>query len=467
MNWTGRSAPSAAALGVRDMLRTRLTRRGLTLGAGPVSAVSLPGTASAALPTALMDATVTAALSSAAAGVLSRAAMLLLQAVLRNMAIVQFVRLAVPLVLIAVLVRGAAMVAYSGGTKLSGERTPIASSKLVPPPAPIDLTADPLPVGAVARLGSTRFLNAHVPTELAYAADGATLASFDGELHLWDPSTGREPRRIETGASRGSGFVQFAFAPDGQSVAVQGDFRTGLANLYDSKTGGEIRRFAGNGTANCLAFSPDGQVFAACLDNAGYPLITLWEVASGRVIRSMNSLPATLSLAFLFDGKVLISTAMESGAATTKPRGRTQQPHRSEESSIQFWEVASGTEIKRIRIANTRIKQSVVAAHGKTLATATTDKTIRLWDVATGRELRRFDGGGEPGHIAFSPDGLILASTERVDPPNFWEDTPLTTPIHVWDTATGRELGAGRLKTTVASASRPIARPWQPWETRL
>ena len=153
-------------------------------------------------------------------------------------------------------------------------------------------------------------------------------------------------------------------------------------------------------------------------------------------------------------------------------RGRTQQPHRSEESSIQFWEVASGTEIKRIRIANTRIKQSVVAAHGKTLATATTDKTIRLWDVATGRELRRFDGGGEPGHIAFSPDGLILASTERVDPPNFWEDTPLTTPIHVWDTATGRELGLWTTendscvcfspdRTTLATVGNQVIRLWE------
>jgi WD40 repeat protein len=341
------------------------------------------------------------------------------------------------LVFIVIVVGGAAMFTYSGGTKLSEERTGIAKTRLAPPPAPTDVAGDRLPAGAVARLGTTRFLHAASPTEIAYAADGATLASFDGDLHLWDPVTGRERRRIETGAGRGSGFVPFAYAPNGQSLAVQGNFRTSLTNLYDSKSGREIRRFDGKGTANCLAFSPDGKVLAGGLHDDGKPLITLWEVASGRVIRNINSLTTTLSLAFLSDGKVLISSATESGGERTRPRRGTQQPPQSEESSIQFWDVATGKEIKRIRMEKTRIKQAVLAPNGKTLATAATDKTIRLWDLSTGQELRRFEGGGgDPGHITFSPDGLKLASSERFDSPNFWEDTPLTTPIHVWETAT-------------------------------
>ncbi len=44
--------------------------------------------------------------------------------------------------------------------------------------------------------------------------------------------------------------------------------------------------------------------------------------------------------------------------------------------------------------------------------------------------------------IAFSPDGTKLASTEGLGPdfPTAGESPPLTAPIHVWDTATGREL---------------------------
>ena len=306
----------------RDMLRTRLTRRGLTLSSGFVAAAGPPPeTMSAALPAALVDTTVRAALGPASAGVLTRTAVLLLQAVLRKMALVRLVRLAMPLLMIALVAGGAAMLAYSGGTKLSRERTSIAKFQPVLPPAPTDLAGDMVPAGALARLGTTRFLHAASPTQIAYAPDGTTLASFDGSLYLWDPLTGRERRRIETGAGNGMGHVQFAYAPDGQSVAVQaqevrdeivpGEGRTvfGWTDLYDPRTGRKIRRFEGNGMSDGLAFSRDGQVLAG----AGYidekPAITLWEVASGRVIERIDTLPNSppRPLAFVPDGKVLMA----------------------------------------------------------------------------------------------------------------------------------------------------------------
>jgi len=455
----------------RDSLRTRLTLRGLTLSAGLVAAGALPETASAALPAALVEMTIKAALDTAVAGVLTRTAALLLKPMLGNMALVRLVRSAAVLVMIALVAGAAAMLAYSGRTKLSGERTTIAKIKLVLPPAPTDLAGDPLPAGALARLGTTRFLHAFGPTQIAYSTDGATLASFDGSLYLWDPLTGRERHRIETGAGRGTGYVPFAYAPDGQSLAVQGDFAT---KLYDPRSGREIRRFEGKGTPNCLAFSPDGHVLAGGLYHDEKPVITLWEVASGRVIRRIACLPLTLSLAFLPDGKVLISCVYELGDERPKPRLGTQQPPLAEESAIYLWEVATGKKIRRMGMGKTRIKQAVLALDGKTLATAATDKTVRLWDVDTGRELRRFGGGDmEPGNIAFSPNGTQLASTESRD--NNFQDIskipPLSAPMHLWDTATGRELRHWEADndslvcfspdgTTLASGGGQVIRLW-------
>ena len=113
----------------RDMLRTRLTRCGLTLFAGFVAAAGpLPETVAAALPAALVNTTVRAALGPAAAGVLTAPAAALLQAVLRKKAPRSVRQLAMHAAsAIALVKRAAALLAgIQAEQKLSGERTSIA-----------------------------------------------------------------------------------------------------------------------------------------------------------------------------------------------------------------------------------------------------------------------------------------------------------------------------------------------------
>jgi WD40 repeat protein len=72
---------------------------------------------------------------------------------------------------------------------------------------------------------------------------------------------------------------------------------------------------------------------------------------------------------------------------------------------------------------------------GKTIASASWDKTARLWDVAT-RQVRETLGGykGRVTALAFAPDGKTLATAA-------WDENWITTPgeIRLRDLATGRE----------------------------
>src|SRR5262245_49201304 len=60
----------------------------------------------------------------------------------------------------------------------------------------LDLHGDPLPAGAVARLGTVRFR--YAAQAAAYSADGSLLAlgGADNQIRLLDPATGREVRRL-------------------------------------------------------------------------------------------------------------------------------------------------------------------------------------------------------------------------------------------------------------------------------
>lgn len=65
---------------------------------------------------------------------------------------------------------------------------------------------------------------------------------------------------------------------------------------------------------------------------------------------------------------------------------------------------------------------------GKLLASAGNDRTIGLWDLTTGNELRRMTGHDDCVRwLVFSPDGKTLASAS-------YDKT-----VRLWDTATGKE----------------------------
>jgi WD40 repeat protein len=71
----------------------------------------------------------------------------------------------------------------------------------------------------------------------------------------------------------------------------------------------------------------------------------------------------------------------------------------------------------------------VFSPDGKTVASASSDKTVKLWDAGTGTEQHTLRGHSDlVSAVVFSPDGKTVASAS-------WDKT-----VKLWDAGTGTEL---------------------------
>jgi WD40 repeat protein len=350
--------------------------------------------------------------------------------------------------------------AYTGKSQPSdGKEKP--SEK---PPA-LDRYGDPLPQGAVARLGTLRWRHGSFVSAVTFAPDGKTLASIGGDnvIRLSETATGKELRRFALWPAVAH---RLAFSPDGTSLVADVADSRGL-RLLDVQTGKSFGpSIPDSAGVSSLTFSPDGKTLAAA---DGETNVWLWEAATRKRVRNVRAYQGPVrAVAFSPDGKLLATgdagtvrlwdaatgepirkMRRHQGSVTTfafSPDGKVLASGADEDATIRLWEVATGRPLRQFSHRHTALRDAgnsgihefdlattcaVFAPDGKTVYSAGRwDRFIRQWDAATGRELRQFEGHlSGITSLALSRDGKILAAGS--------EDNT----ARLWETATGNPLG--------------------------
>jgi RNA polymerase sigma factor (sigma-70 family) len=362
-----------------ELLRERLTARGLALSAGALVTL-LEAEGRAAVPAVLLRSTLQTIAGHVAGATLTAGAaeaVILAREVLPTMTSFNLKGLAALVLLLGVIAAGSMLPAGprpGDEDKAPDPRAGGQQDKAGPEAEPpgLDRHGDLLPPGAVARLGSTRLRLGGQVQGLAFSHDGKLVAGLGGGvLCVWSAATGKELARGPRHQSHG---VTLAFAPDDKTLVYVGD---GSLIFHD------LSKISEKATAPLL------------LEDK-YPAIP-------------HQVNQPFLLAFSADGKTLLSG--------------------DNDGLARFFEVASGREVRSFGTPDKRVYRFALSPDGKTLAVAPLGKAPALWDVESGKMVGRMPGEEPVQALAFSPDGKRLAA--GIDSSD---------AIRLWDVATRREV---------------------------
>ena len=332
-----------------------------------------------------------------------------------------------------------------------------------------DAYGDPLPPGALLRLGTVRWrARAHF---LAFMPDDKTLVTggHDGFIRLWDTSTGKQ-----TESFHAPGSWAYALSPDGKTLAVDGGNAIVFVSMADGK---EVRRAEAvapvpgvHFSFNRVDFSRDGKQLAAVGSDG---VVRLYDAGTGKMTFHLaGEMGGYFPTTFSPDGKVLalvgekntlrvleISTAIELFNQLLPSKNVVEAVRMNfaldgkrvavveKDGILAIRNIARGEKTLSFPRLSEEVSKLCFSPDGKQLASAGVDRkgaaVIRLWDASTSKELRELATSKlAEDDMGFSHDGKCLASVDSVNG-----------VVHLWDVETGEEISrAGEHQGLVCSA---------------
>ena len=292
----------------------------------------------------------------------------------------------------------------------------------------VDLYGDPLPAGAVMRLGTVRYRsNGNV---LGFLSDSKTVVTSPTfgigappNLQFWDASSGvlkREIRLEISSVVREGMSLTHKWLAAAVSLPIKpGQPRELEIIVWDVESGEEIlrRKRAEDDTIDvAAALSPDGKILVSFAND----VLRFEKADTGEeILRGKFPSHYGPSIAFSPDGKTL---AFSTDATTHK---------------LYLWNWTAGQEVQELKVPDRVGSSLAFSPDGKVLIECGDFQTpLRVWDVATSKLVRSQLPALKSHyytHATFTPDGKTVIATTRINRPS---------TVEIWDFATWQLKGS-------------------------
>jgi WD40 repeat protein len=247
---------------------------------------------------------------------------------------------------------------------------------------------------------------------IAFSADHKSLVTntLEYEIYWWNRGA---IRGNITPAHKNNSGGRVALSTDGKLLAKESISEVILCDAAKER---ELRRFRIPGDRyygwSSLVFSEDGNNLIWTGNVVTSHLAYIWDVHSGKTVRSIEE-----KKQLGCDGALIFAPDLQTYTLTG-----------FDDKSFELLQSATGKLIHQFIGHESRVAPVAFSPDGMSLASGSYDKTVRIWEIATGKERQCFLGHKRRVTcLAYSPDGRTIASAS--------DDNT----IRLWDIVTGKE----------------------------